>query len=643
MFSHVCFFIALGIIALFGVLTYRNRRNMSEAISCILVGILLSSFFMVLPTEWVKEGKEVASKPFYAALSSLLYSLKVISGRQDIAQLETMQLPYAAKTVYLVVNYICFAIAPILTSSLVLSFVGDMGEKMRLLLRFSPKCYVFSEINENALALAAGLKKKSGRKTIVFCDSKNVDKGLLVKAKKLGAIALYKPCTALKVSRRFRAYEFFIISPEEDQNILLAETIIAKYADAKKPKVLINAFVESGTNVKFLEDALRTKGENLNLELRCIDETALLCNHLVYAHPLYHTKGNANTISVAIIGCSETGMRMLKTVYWAGQIDGYALKIRIYDKDADVIQKEFYRQCPGLKDEDCIKFVKADAGSCDFKEQLLAPHNSADATYIVVTMGNDQLNLSLSDELYRTYRRHLDFNDALMPEIFVRVRSQAKSSAYFDNAAFLEKRHIHLFGTASSVFSEEVLFDTELENLAFAVHLAYWDSLDIDKNSPKYAEILRNFKTSEYDRRSSMAAALHLSAKLWMCEGTSKTGTANLTAENIQAYARCIEADPSLIQRLAQNEHARWNAFMLSEGYQSASEKEMHQYAAQVNNHKDDLSMLHPCITHWDALDALEKTYNSTYGKVKKFKYYDESIVKNIPKIWALAQQMKEG
>jgi hypothetical protein len=31
---------------------------MSEAISCILGGILLSSFFMVLPTEWVKEGKE---------------------------------------------------------------------------------------------------------------------------------------------------------------------------------------------------------------------------------------------------------------------------------------------------------------------------------------------------------------------------------------------------------------------------------------------------------------------------------------------------------------------------------------------------------------------------------------------------------
>lgn len=640
MFQYVCFFIALGIIALFAALTYRNRRNMSEAISCILGGILLSSFFMVLPTEWVKEGKEVVSQPLYSILSSLLYSLKVLGGRQDLAQLETMALPGILKNVYMVINYIGFALAPILTSSLILSFVGDTGEKMRFLFRFSPKCYVFSEINENSLSLAAGLNQKKGKKTIVFCNSKNVEKGLLVKAKKLGAITLYKPCTALKISKRFGAYEFFLIHEQEDQNILLTETIIAKYAPVQKPKIILNAFVESGTNVNFLENALKAKGEDISMELRCIDETALLCNHLVYAHPLYHNKGNV--ISVAIIGCSETGMRMLKTVYWAGQIDGYTLKIRVYDKDADAIKADFYRQCPGLTGNSHIRFIKTDVGSHDFKEQLLADENSGDATYIVVTMGSDQLNLSVSDELYRTYRRHVQFNDALMPEIFTRVRAQAKSAPYFENGDFLAKRHIHLFGTASSVFSEEILFDTELENLALAVHLAYWDSLDIDRNSPQYGKILRDFKTSEYSRRSSMATALHLGAKLWMCAGTDKTGSKMLTEANVSAFAKCLQEDATLLPRLSRNEHDRWNAFMLSEGYQAATEEEMHLYAAAVNNHKDELSMLHPCIAPWEKLDDLQNAYNDTYKKNKKFKYYDEAIVKNLPKIWALAQEMKK-
>ena len=460
----------------------------------------------------------------------------------------------------------------------------------------------------------------------------------MVKTRKVGGIVLYSACDGLTGLRRFGNCEFFLICGDEDKNIGLAEDVIAQYTNTKRTNILINAFVESGTNVKFLESVMKSEDRSANIELRCIDEIALFCNHLIYNHPLYDTKGNGKDISVVIVGCGRTGMRMLKTVYWAGQIDGYSLKIRVYDRKAEKCRDRFYQQCPGLKEEKAIEFITANVDSASFEEELLK--NSGDATYILVAMDNDQLNLTVADRLYQIYRRHFNFREERMPEIFARVRSQAKTDSLFYNASFLEERNIHLFGTTKSVFSDKTLFDTDLENLAFAVHLTYWDSLELDRHSEEYAQIRKNFRTGEYNRRSSMAVALHFPAKLCMCDKIESTGGNLLTPENLKIYAECVASDDDFRHRLAVAEHVRWNAFMLSEGYRPATAQQMHQYAEAVDSHKDDLSMVHPCITGWDELDALEEVYNATYGQSKEFKKYDKLIVEKLPEIWAVAQQM---
>ncbi|MBQ4559383.1 MAG: hypothetical protein IJA54_03540 [Tyzzerella sp.] len=641
MFEFICVTVAIIIILIATSFGIKNRNDMSKWISCVLLGIFFSAFFMVLPTEWVKEGKIVENAGLYSILSSLLYSFKVLGGRQDIAQLETIALDGVFKTIYIYVNYIMFALSPILASSLILSFIGDTGDKIRYVFSWSPKCYVFSEINENALALAKGLANKSGKKTLIFCNAKNADKSFITKAKKTGALLLYKSCEDIKINKKFRTYEFCLISNDEDNNLKLTESITTKLKPSKRTKIIINSFVESGTNVKFLESVFKSKKNiDTNMELRCIDEIALFCNQLIYEHPLYNTKDNGNNISVVIIGCGKTGMRMLKTVYWAGQIDGYSLKIRVYDKNAEKIRKEFYGQCPGLKDEKTIGFIETNVNTLDFKKELLSQENSLDATYIVVAMGDDQLNLSVSDDLYRIYRKSRSFNDGQMPEIFTRVRSEVKTNSYFDNIKFLNDRHIHLFGTTESIFSDTTLFNTELENMAFAVHLAYWKRLNTEKSSEEYKEVYRDFKTSEYDRRSSMATALHIPAKLCMVDGIPKSDKNILTTENINMIAECLKNDKDLCNRLAMNEHKRWNAFMLSEGYQTATLEDMMLYSKTTKEHKDELSMLHPCITDWDALDKLEKTFNEAYNKDKQFKFYDQEIIEKIPVIWEKTQEM---
>lgn len=669
--GYICFAIGLAIWTLAIFFAWKNRKDTSKWIFCIMIGIFFSTFFIILPTEWIKEGKEVSYPTLYTLLSSLFYSFKTLGGRQEITQLETMPLTSLAKSIYIVFNYLVFIAAPVLTSSLLLSFFGDMGGKIQYCLRFPfiSKCCVFSEINENSLALAKGVKSSPGRKTIVFSSTKKTDKDLLTQAKNLGAILLYKSCKDLKISWRFPQYEYYLISVHEDKNIELAEAIIAKNIKSQKPKIIINAFVESGTNAKFLEsvaksnigkskayDKPKDKEQLTNeetseaeqkptIELRCIDEIALFCNYLVYQHPLYCTQNHGNHISVAIIGCGRTGMRMLKTVYWAGQIDGYTLKIRVYDKNADKVREKFYQQCPGLKGENTIQFVKADVDTLDFREKLLREENSSDATYIVVAMGDDQLNFSTSDELFKIYRRNNGFDEERMPKIFARVRSNLKSQSYINENDFLEKRHIHLFGTAESIFSKKTLFNTDLENLALAVHLAYNDCLQKEKDTEKYKEADLDFRTKEYNRRSSMAAALHIPAKLHMC-GVDVKNVEDIFSDSeeiikkIQAYADRIRESKEL-ERMARNEHDRWNAFSLSEGYQSATAEEMLQYSKILKATKDELSMLHLCITDWESLDDLSKVYNSACGKNEDFKSNDVKIIKNIPEIIQKAKKMR--
>ncbi len=626
--SYLCLLLALGILALAVTYAVRHRNNTTLWISGITFGIFCASFFLVLPTDWGDTTLPFSGR----VVSSLLYSFKVIGGRQSIEQLESILLADWVRPLYIALNYICFALAPILTSGLVLSFVGDVSERMRYALRFSSKCYVFSDINQSTLSLAKTILRRPGRKTLVFCNAKNADKELTAAARELGGLLLFRSCTDLRIARRFTSYEFFVLSDDEDATIDLAQLLLTKRA---AEKIVVNAFVDSGTNVKFLESVLH-EIPDAALELRCVDPIAQSCNHLIYNHPLYDTCTDG-VISVAIIGAGRTGLRMLKTIFWAGQIEGHSLKIRVYDKNAETVAEAFRKQCPALKDEAAIRFVNVNVRSDSFETVLMREENSADATYIVTTMGDDHMNLSLADDLFRMFRRRRGFDLTRCPSIFARVRSDAKAQHFIRHTSFLEDRRICLFGTSDSVFAEDTLFDIGLEKLALAVHLAYWGRLDAPTDSDEFREVYKDFHSGEYTRRSSMANALHIPAKLFTFR---RSAEGLFTAETVRAFGDALRSDAAFAERLARNEHDRWNAFMATEGYQGVSVEEMFLYADRTGNHKDELSMLHPCLVGWDALDALDDAFFERYGKRKNFKRSDVNIVSNIPRILERAREL---
>lgn len=721
---------------------FKNRHNTSQCIASITLGILFGTFFMVLPTEWVKDEKVVESPVFYSILSSLFYSFKAISGRQDIAQLETIGLDGVLKMIYIGVNYLMFALAPILASSLVLSFIGDTGEKIRYFLSWSPKCYVFSEINEKAVALAKGIKDSVGRKTIVFCNVKKADKDLLTEIKKLGAIALYKSCKNLKLYRRFGEYEFCFLSENEDNNIELTENIIEKKNKLEKYNITVNTFAESGTNIELMEsmvskkscavfesthkvliekaveimiqspqtklvffnvsqsdeefkafaekhsvntytsawettevddsfkaydielfyveekededgkavikaskkglgyykNCLVTEWQEESLKIRFVDEIALFCNNLLFKYPLYELPNEGKDIFVLLVGCGRLGTQMLKTVSWYGQIAGYTLKVRVLDKKAKNIEKEFYFHYPEMHNYD-IEFEDIDVESVAFEDKVRTCSN---ATFVCVATGSDELNISTADHIYRVLRCNYT---GYTPPIFTRVRKVMKSNNFEAKGSFLAERNIHLFGTTSSIFSNDILFDSELENLAFAVHLCYNWALDEPKTSFNYKKALNDFYTSEYSRRSSMAAALHIKAKLRSCGIITKDV---MPTEAELCEFEELTKNEATMEVLMKNEHERWNAFMRSEGFRTVDFDTVKKYAPFTCSHKDEAAKLHPCITSWDELDLLQEKYNelqkSLNLKESNFKEYDKKIVEEIPKIIKKANQLfKEG
>lgn len=721
--TYILVTIGLMILVISAVLAIKNRYNTSKSISSFTVGVFIATFFMILPTEWTDGGQDLPIA--YAFASSIAYSFDVLKAGQDFAQIETIGLTGILRTLYIGINYTCFIAAPLLASSLVLSLFGDMGEKMKLFFSFSKKCHVFSELNDNSLQLAKGIRK--GKKgTVVFCNTKKAPEAMRTSARRYGCILLHKSCESVVLLRRFKKYEFYLVSNSEDSNIQTAETLILKHRDRGNRVVIINAFAHSGNNVKILEMLLKKQScdvfdklteetlgyavgsgvrtvfcdsENAEedlivkakekgfdlfekkleyfkpypeysrheftlrslsedgitgkrvkvknnrfteefiedaVQLRFIDEMSLFCNDLLFKYPLYSFAKEDKLISVMIAGCGSLGLTMLKTALWCGQIPGYKLKIRVYDKDATKAENELHKLCPEMASKEYdIKFIDTDINCEDFAKKI---KESMDATYVVVATGDDELNINTAEYLFAEFRKNNGFEET--PPIFARVRANIKSHNLSKESTFLNDRNIHIFGTAECIYSEKTLFNTELENLAFATHLCYFGALNESKDSFYYKEVLSNFHSSEYDRRSSMAAALHIATKLRIC-GVMGENEYTLSDAKADEFEKLIE-DEALLDILARNEHDRWNAFMRSEGYVKASIEEMERYAKKTGSHKDDETKLHPCIVSWDELDNVAEKFIALKVSEKKpdFKKYDIKIVKEIPQIIRTANRL---
>ncbi len=634
MLAFICFLTGILCLVVTTAFAIKSRHDTKKWTAIILVGVLFATFLLVLPTIPEKWNENRFLDIVYRVLATLLYSLKAVIGRHELSQIENIAFTGVLKYAYIWICYAMFLVTPILTTTWLVSFFGDLGEKIRYLFHFSKNSYIFSELNENSLAIARGIKndKKQKHSVIVFCGTKKAESTLLIKAKELGGMCFYKSCVNFNAGWFHKCYNFYLVSENEDKNVRQASQIIEKYNKKdkwyKEDKIIVNAFAQSGTSIDVIESI-----NQKNIKVRFIDHIALLCNQLVFENPLYNIPNGGKDISVMIIGCGRTGIQMLKTVAWAGQINGYTLKIRAYDKN-DKVKENFFSQAPELdSDEYDIDFVTADILSSDFENKI---GENLDATYVFIATDDDNLNLKTAAYIRGIFRSQGKKYDNF-PQILVRIRNDFKASSLKNNP-YLEERNIKAFGNASDLFEGELPFETKFEKLSLGVHLAYNDALSLEKTSEKYIEACESFYCEEYNRRASMATALHIAAKLVSC-GVMRYNQCDLTDDIAKVFEDTKLKDENCIDSLAKSEHTRWNAFYRSEGYHSATMDTVKLYAKKNNSHKDKLSKTHLCITDWDSLIALQNEYNALMNDNKDFQEYDYKIVRAIPDIIRFASK----
>jgi hypothetical protein len=96
----------------------------------------------------------------------------------------------------------------------------------------------------------------------------------------------------------------------------------------------------------------------------------------------------------------------------------------------------------------------------------------------------------------------------------------------------------------------------------------------------------------------------------------------------IEAYNRLLK-DENMVEKLAQTEHHRWNAYMVSNGWITMTKAETEEWmkVRGSKEHKDYLRLRHACIVPWEELNEVSKTKGRD---PEHFKNADREIVTGV-------------
>ncbi len=244
------------------------------------------------------------------------------------------------------------------------------------------------------------------------------------------------------------------------------------------------------------------------------------------------------------------------------------------------------------------------------------------------------------------------------------------------------------FGSIDQLYHWDALTNDIFDRLSLNIHLQYYLDQDFDIHSnpegyeQQYLSALRDFCGRTYNRDSSMAVAMSLPYRMYQGEADGKpilpSGTDPLHHRRLDildpetfyseealntyiwflqkagwaqaAYTKIVELkrgndynkwrqndpleaveeeDPdSEFYQLAQWEHRRWNRFMISRGWVGAQTDQMKRYHAEGNKRQQlYVARMHPCITDFSKISALDRTWSRLSGKKSTFKQNDLTTI----------------
>lgn len=455
------------------------------------------------------------------------------------------------KTSYTILSLTLFIAAPLLTFGFVLSFFKNLSSYKKYILKYNCDVYIFSKLNERSLSLAQSLVLNNKKRAIVFAgvnrDNNVNNDELFDNACVIDAICFKKDINSINFNRthsKQKKVNFFICGENDSENIEESLTLISNYRGRNNTSLYV--FSHS------IECELIINNTDFGcLKVRRIDEIrSLICRTLYDSgfeifKNAYETVDNSKKITAVIIGMGRYGTEMLKALSWFCQMDGYIAEINTFDK-AENAEFVFKSLCPELMDENHngnfdiegeakykIQFYPGvDINSSDFDNCILSLHN---VTYVFVSLGDDELNISASIKLRSIFERK-----GVHPRIQAVVYSSKKKKTLDGISNFKNQKYdIEFIGDLETSYSEDVVLGSDVEEVALERHKK-WGSEE-------------EFWLYEYNYRSSVASAIHNKMKI-------ECGIPGADKD----ISERTEEEKHNIRML---EHCRWNAYMRSEGY----------------------------------------------------------------------------
>ncbi|MBE6553107.1 MAG: hypothetical protein E7666_02065 [Ruminococcaceae bacterium] len=393
----------------------------------LFFGVALSAFSVCMPYYLLQFATEEGfSNHWTAVMLSIQHALRLFAfDGEFIGLLSEMNTPlggFTLRPLYIALGATLCLLAPLLTFTVLLSFLKNFTSKARYSFNFFRETHIFSDLNEKSLAMAKSLLRNrkffSRRPLIVFTDilDKHEEEHyeLIAEANLLNAVLFRKDLGSIHFRFRhlpFRKLKFYLISEDDSEKIRHATRIMERF-DYRGAELYV--FSDS-IECQLLLSTTQTK----HLRVTRVNDVQSLIYHNLHEHGVrlfrharaVHTEcglpaTEPATVSAVIVGLGQYGTEMFKALIWYCQMIGYTLRIDVFDEDVQT-ESRLRARCPELLDPptrnaagDSRYEIHLHSGiavdTVDFGNRLQSiPH----PTFVFVALGSDALNISTAIQI----------------------------------------------------------------------------------------------------------------------------------------------------------------------------------------------------------------------------------------------------
>lgn len=600
----------ISLIVFIALFIYKDKK-----IGILFLGFEITNFFLVLP---LYNNYNSISKIVY----SIVFALKSLGLGQDIKLIGSIELNSTLNYLYVILMYSLAFVGPIITAGVLFTIISKFYGNFKLLFNKNKNIHLFNEINERTICLGKKIRKESKNDLIIYFSNNNISE-----IKNMNGIIMNYNINAFNINKFKGNITYYYFNDIEEYNT----NNVIELIDKCKKKIKIYLLISKVENILVIDSKIRQS--NKNIEIEVIDEAERESLRVLDSTPLYLESVNKD-LSILIVGCGYYGNEFLKNITHVGQIYGYNLIINVIDICADDIKNKLSQTCPELLNNYNINFIRDDINNGSIFEAL---NNIKNINYVIVSCGNDELNLHAGIFL-RTYFIKINKNFKRMPIINLNIKDEYKKNEinklinnnieFNKNIKDLTKDNFfnfNTFGNLYDMYYSDSIINSKIEKMAKKIHLIY-DANDKD---------LINFYGSEYNKKSSRAIAAHIKYKLYSVLGNDykQLFIDNNYDELIKIYNDKL--NDNIIDILAENEHNRWVSYMRSIGYEKESIDDAIKCKKDINSYTNKLAKLHPAIIPYKELDKISIKLNKDY-KVNNVK-----LIKNLDKILDVCNNKK--